>query len=138
MKRKSDCQLALEFRSPEELAESARHAKEMAEWLNTPSPPPPPPLPPLPGWENIRCHQTRCKIVRSRFADEIGKAVVIREVSHGTHSVWVSDDEPAVERQNTKGRWVCQWDPLSARRPVSMEELEILPEPWVQKPPIRR
>lgn len=138
MKRQADGQLSLEFRSPEELAESARCAKEMAEWLNTPSPPPPPPLPPLPGWDNVVPGQTVCEIVRSRLSEDIGKVVVIRKVT-GNQSVWASAaDEPAVYRKNTKGRWVCEWDPMSAQRPFSMGELRILPAPWAPKPPVYR
>ena len=137
--KKDDHQLVLEFSSPEELAERARRAKEIAEWLNAPSPPPPPPLPPLPGWETVIPNKTCCKILRShRDQEDIGKVVVIREVDHGSRSVWASFDEPAVYRENLRGRWVCEWNPLCARRVYSMTDLEILSEPWVEKPPIRK
>jgi hypothetical protein len=130
-------QFVLDFRSPEDIAEQEEAAKRRTEWLNTPSPPPPPPLPPLPGWENAIPGRTRCEIVRSQFPADVGKVVVIRRRNGDHRSVWVSDDEPAVHRKNTKGRWVCQWDPLSAQRPMSMEDLRILPDPWVPRPPIR-
>lgn len=138
MKKKAEGQLSLEFASPEEIAERGRKAREMIEWLNAPSPPPPPPLPPLPGWECVVPGQTRCEIVSSHIPDEIGKVVVIRKVNHDNRSVWASRDEPAVYRKNIKKNWVCEWDPLSAQTPLSMEDLRILPEPWVRKPPIYR
>ena len=138
MRRKaaSPEQFALEFRSPEEIVEQQRRAKEMADWLAEPSPPPPLPLPPLPEWKRAVPDQTRCEIVRGDGSRKRpGKVVVIRKIDHADHRVWVSDDEPAVYRKNMKGRWVTQWDPMCAQRPMAMEDLRILPEPWVRKPP---
>lgn len=129
-------QFTLEFRSHEEIADAQRAAKAIADWLNEPSRPPPPPLQPLPEWQGVVPNQTRCRIVQGDGRrNSPGKVVVIREVDHGRHSVWVSDDEPVTYRKNRNGNWVSDWDPMSARRSMAMEDLEILPEPWVRNPP---
>ena len=138
MRRKaaSPDQFALEFRSPEEIVEQQRRAKEMADWLAEPSPPPPAPLPPLPEWRGVVPDCTRCEIVRSdKSRNALGKVVVVRKIDHADHSVWVSDDEPVVYRKNAKGRWVTHRGPMCAQRPMAMEDLKILPDPWVRNPP---
>jgi hypothetical protein len=131
-------QFTLEFRTQEEILEQQHQAKKIAEWLNEPSPPPRPPLPPLPEWIGVVPDTTRCEIVRGHGErDALGKVVVIRKVDHGAHRVWVSDDEPVSNRKNAKGRWVTDWDPMCAQRPMAMEDLKILPEPWVKVAPPR-
>ena len=129
-------QFPLEFASPEELAERARFAKQMADWLAEPSPPEPPPLPLLAGWENVERHKTRCEVLKSDRPDEVGKFVVVREFVHGRNRVWVSLDEPVTLRLNRKGRWVTAYDPSCAPHTYAMEDLRIVSEPWTPKPPV--
>jgi len=131
-------QLSLEFRSPEQLAEERRWSREVEQYLNAPPALPKPALAPHPGWENVIAGKTRCKIMKSNVKSDIGKVVVVRRVNEDRRTVWVSDDEPAVYRKNTKGRWICQWDPMCVQQPFNLDDLRILPKPWVKPPPIYR